>query len=166
MFNFFTKKIFFLGLAGILISSLLMFALPVRAQQTCDPSLNDNIWNLMHEVSDDCYCNGNCNVCDFVAIFFQAARLILMSVSGVAMVMLIWAGVGLVMNWGNAESINKNKKLILHTFLGIIFVLAAWQLIGMIIGMFTTDWSAGTTKFNDRLAKAVKSPWSKIECQK
>src|SRR3989338_145666 len=104
MFSLFSrKKIIFASLA-VMAGIFFLTVLPVSAQQECQQQCDTKLktksaWNLMYGVSDSCFCCGDCNICDFLSIFTQAARLILMSVGGVALIMLLWSGIGLIFNW-------------------------------------------------------------------
>jgi len=92
--------------------------------------------DLMGGVHEYCITSGDCTVCDLLKVLFNVAKLVFMSMAGVAMVLLIWAGIGLIMNWGSAESVSKSKKLITNTLLGIVIIMLAWTLVNSLIFFF------------------------------
>jgi len=114
-----------------IFSLLLIFIFSLRTEVRA--------YSLFDELSLQCVNNGDCSVCDFLSIFSSAARLILYFMSGAALVLLIWGGIGLVMNWGNKESIAANKKLIFNTLLAVCLVMVLWSLISIIINMLTLN---------------------------
>ena len=116
----FTPK-FFIGLVALFILGGVAAALPVEAI------------SLMDGVSPGCKESGNCTVCDIMRVIYNVGRFIFMSMAGVALILLLWAAIGLIFNWGNAEMIAQNKKIIFHTFLAILIILAAYILVNMLL---------------------------------
>lgn len=103
-------------------------------------------FSLMDKVIPACKDSGDCSVCDILTVLYQVAKFIFMSVSGIAMIMFLWAGSGLIMNWGSAESVAQNKKLILHTLLAIVIILLSWTLVnalGLFLGWNNGSWWQG-----------------------
>ncbi|MFH1890473.1 MAG: hypothetical protein ABIJ91_02830 [Candidatus Kuenenbacteria bacterium] len=80
-----------------------------------------------------CVSTGNCTVCDMLQVLYNVAKFIFISMSGIALIMILWAGIGLIMNWGMAEGIAANKKIILHTLLAVAIILLAWTLVNALI---------------------------------
>ena len=93
--------------------------------------------SLMEGVNSDCWsqggkAEGNCSVCDILRVIYNVGRFIFMSMAGIAMIMILWAAIGMIMNWGNAEAVAGAKKTILHTFLAILIIMVAWTLVNAI----------------------------------
>ncbi|OIO16508.1 hypothetical protein COV56_03445 [Candidatus Kuenenbacteria bacterium CG11_big_fil_rev_8_21_14_0_20_37_9] len=112
--------------------------------------LNDaSAFSLMEKINSSCIKRGDCTVCDGLMILFNAARFIFISMSGIALIMMLWAGSGLIMNWGSAETITQNKKIILHTLLAILIILLAWTLVNAVFLFLAGDitenkfWTSG-----------------------
>jgi hypothetical protein len=100
------------------------------------PMTNVDGITLMDNVNDRCKKVGDCTLCDVMMVIYNVGRFIFISIAGVSLILLLWAGIGLIMNWGNAESIAANKKIIFHTFLAIVIILAAWTLVNLLIKFY------------------------------
>ena len=124
-------KKFFLIL--ILSLSIVGFLLPTADVQA---------FSLMDGVSSDCWSRsgnspGNCDVCDILRVVYNVGRLVFMSMAAIALALLLWAAIGLIFNWGSAELIARNKKLIFHTFLAILIIMIAYTLVNTTIFVLT-----------------------------
>lgn len=80
----------------------------------------------------------NCTLCNALQVFTNVARFIFASLGGVAAIFFLWGGIGLIFNWGSAESVQQNKKVITGTLIGVLVVLLAWMLVNIIISILTT----------------------------
>ena len=108
----------------LLLGGLLLPLVPISA------------FSLMDSIGLECKAKGDCTVCDALMIVYNVGKFIFISMSGVALVLIVWGGVGLIMNWGSAEMITANKKLILHSLLGVVIILLAWTLVNAMIIFF------------------------------
>jgi len=79
--------------------------------------------------------------------------------SGVVLIMIIWAAVGLILNWGNAEAVGRNKKLIMHTLLGVVIILMSWTLVNAIGWFFLGANSAGLQDPKEKQQQVWEKGW-------
>lgn len=115
------RKFYFIIILTLFLSGLL---LPVGDAQAI---------SLMDGVGDDCKASGDCDVCDILRVVYNVGRLVFMSMAAIALALLLWAAIGLIFNWGSAELIARNKKLIFHTFLAILIIMVAYTLVNATI---------------------------------
>ena len=104
-------------------------------------------FSLVDRLNPVCREGGDCSVCDMLTILYQVAKFVFMSMSGIALILILWAGIGLIFNWGSAESVAQNKKIILHTLLAIVIILLAWTLVNALavgfLGWKNVNWWKG-----------------------
>jgi len=118
------KKLF---LFFILLFLLAGFLLPVA---------DAHAFSLMEGVGGGCTGSGNCTFCDILRVIHNVGRFIFTSTAGIAFILFMWAGAGLIFNWGSTEMVAANKKLIFHTLLAIVIILAAYTIVNLIINLF------------------------------
>ena len=93
-----------------------------------------------------------CGVCQLIQVGINFVQILFGLMGGIALIMLIWAGFGLVMSAGNPEKINANKKIVMGTIVGILIMLFAWEAVNVGVLMFT-----GQT---DKVGKIFTAPGS------
>ena len=89
--------------------------------------------NLMQNVGGDCKSKGDCTLCDMVRVVYNVGRLIFAMMVGIAMILFLCGSIGLIINWGNAEMIAANKKLLVNTVIAIAVIMLAWVLVNAVI---------------------------------
>lgn len=129
------------------------------------PIISANAFSLTDGI-DSCKATGNCSVCDVLRVLYNVGRFIFMSMSGIALIMILWFAIGLIMNWGIAEEIAKAKKGILHTILALVIIILAWTLVNAIgwgfLGAQTNPfWKKGN---ETATGQAVWKWWEGPEC--
>lgn len=92
---------------------------------------------LVANLSPGCTSYGNCSVCDFVKVFTNVARMILGFAGAFALLFFILGGFMMVTSYGNTERVDKGRKILASTLVGILIVLAAWQAIRLTILILT-----------------------------
>lgn len=85
-----------------------------------------------------CGATGACGFCDIVNVFITLGRWLITGGAGLGLLLIVWAGVGMVMSAGNTEKISAAKKQILGVIIGLGIVLAAFQFVTMIIAFVVT----------------------------
>ena len=115
------KKLFLFFILLFLLAGFLM------------PVADAHAFSLMEEVGRGCIDSGNCTFCDILRVIHNVGRFIFISMAGVAFILFMWAGTGLIFNWGSTETIAANKKLIFHTLLAIVIILAAYTLVNILL---------------------------------
>jgi len=120
----FMKKLF---LFFILLFLLAGFLLPVA---------DAHAFSLMEGVGGGCTGSGNCTFCDILRVIHNVGKFVFLSTAGIAMIMFIIGGLMLIFNMGNAEAVTKSKQLILHTFIAVVIILAAYTIVNLIINLF------------------------------
>lgn len=132
----FKHKIIWLGL----MVAILMALAPVIAQAQFD--INQGIvGNLFNE---QCRVKGDCGFCDWIDLFVVLQKVILSLFGGLALVLLVWGGQGLITASGNEENIKKAKDLIGSTILGVVIILAGYFLVNVVLVILLTKPQAGS----------------------
>ena len=121
--NFMNKLFLFF----ILLFLLAGFLLPVA---------DAHAFSLMEGVGGGCTGSGNCTFCDILRVIHNVGKFVFLSTAGIAMIMFIIGGLMLIFNMGNAEAVTKSKQLILHTFIAVVIILAAYTIVNLIINLF------------------------------
>ena len=85
------------------------------------------------DFSSECRNNGDCNFCDMMRVFYNIGEFIFSIMIGIAMILFLWGSIGLIINWGNAEMIAANKKLMVNTIIGVVIILLAWILVDALL---------------------------------
>lgn len=98
-----------------------------------------------------CQDRGDCTMCDFVGLFVVLQKVILSLFAGLALVMLIWGGQGMIMAAGNQEKFTAGRKLITSTLLGVLIILVAYFLVAILYGLLATP--AGEKKLKPILTQ-------------
>jgi len=113
---------------------------------------------LFNDVSDDCWGCGNCSLCDFLTFASTVSKLILSVVGGLALLMFIWGGFSFIISAGNPEKIESAKKVFLNAIIGLFIVLAAWEIVHLVIGILAgADLGGAVNIFNTK--------WFNVACK-
>lgn len=130
---------------------------------------------IVGNLSASCRVNGNCTWCDFVDLFVVLQRVILSLFGGLALIMIIWGGTGIMTSAGNTQKVAEGKKLIVSTLLGVVIVLAGYFLIIVTVLVLATPRNPDTGKalpipatsmFSGDAWKLAFCPTSKSDCEK
>jgi predicted small integral membrane protein len=79
-----------------------------------------------------------------IQTFIQSIIQILVTISGlVAAGFFVWGGFGYITSSGNPESLDRSKKTILYSGVGLTIVLAAFVLSNIVTQLATTAFGAG-----------------------
>lgn len=137
----------------LLITALLFFiifsAYAVEQQQE-DQGL------VLKYISSECFSMGKCTLSDFLLVFKGLADLMLSVLGAIALLFFIIGGVIWLTSGGSSGQIEKGKKILSGTVIGIIIVLGAWTLVNFIIvGLMPKE--ARKTFFGTE-----EGPWWKI----
>lgn len=89
--------------------------------------------SLLDGLRPECRSLGNCNLCDFLDLFVNAAN-ILVALSGTfAILMFVYGGIIMITAYGNEARFKWGKDMILATVTGIFIVLLAWTIVNVLI---------------------------------
>ena len=80
-----------------------------------------------------CTSTGNCGICDFLDTFINILQWLLGIVAGATLMLMVWHGFTWITAGGSSEKVESGKKGITHAIFGMLIVLAAWQLVNIII---------------------------------
>ena len=101
-----------------------------------------------------CTATGNCGICDFLDTLTNIIRWVLGIVGGSALLLMVWHGFSWITSGGNKEKVDSARKGMLHTVIGIIIILGAWQIINMVVVMLVNEpgeMKAGLFKDNTKI---------------
>jgi hypothetical protein len=106
---------------------------------------------IVGNLSEKCRLTGDCGWCDFIDLMAILQRVILSIFGGVALIMLIWAGQGIIMAGGNQEKVSASKKLITSTLFGVLIILIGYFLINVLVNVLINDpGKTGAKLFSDK----------------
>ncbi|MFH1838297.1 MAG: pilin [Candidatus Kuenenbacteria bacterium] len=74
-----------------------------------------------------------CSICDIIRMVVGLAKYILGFIGALALLLFIWGGFGLIISAGNEEKVKKNKGILIGTLVGILIILAAWQMVWVVL---------------------------------
>jgi hypothetical protein len=75
--------------------------------------------------------------------FIQSVIQIMVTLSGfIAAGFIVWGGIGYITSSGNPESLDRSKKTILYSAIGLTLVLSAFVISNMVSGLATTAFGA------------------------
>lgn len=118
------------GIRGVILLLLILLLLPLHFSSAALPS-------LLSGLSSGCLSGGSCNLCDFVQVFINVAKIILGLTGAIALFFFIYAGFTLITAQGKSETIEKGKQILVHTVIGIFIILAAWQAVRITVLIVT-----------------------------
>jgi lysylphosphatidylglycerol synthetase-like protein (DUF2156 family) len=76
--------------------------------------------------------------------FIQSVIQVMVTLSGfIAAGFIVWGGVGYITSSGNPESLEKSKKTILYSAIGLTLVLSAFVISNMVSQLATTAFGSG-----------------------
>ena len=79
-----------------------------------------------------------------IQTFIQSVIQVLVTLSGlVAAGFIVWGGVGYITSSGNPEVLEKSKKTILYSAVGLVLVLGAFVLSNVVGDLATTAFGSG-----------------------
>lgn len=79
-----------------------------------------------------------------IETFIKSVIQVLVTIAGlVAAGFFVWGGVGYITSSGNPESLDRSKKTILYSAIGLAVVLGAFVLTNIISDLATTSFGAG-----------------------
>jgi len=103
-----------------------------------------------------CTVTGNCGICDFIDTFVNIIRWILGILAGTALFFLVWHGFSWITARGSQEKVEAGRKGLISTIFGVLIVLVAWQLIGIIITLLVSPPGDETQKLFRYATKGSK----------
>jgi len=80
-----------------------------------------------------CAETGNCGICDIVAQAVTLGKILITGSAGVALVVIVWASIGMINSAGNSDKISMAKKQITGAVIGVILVFVAFQIVSIVI---------------------------------
>lgn len=145
-----------------LIFALAFFFAPLATLAATDTSV----------ILPECAATGACRFCDMVNVFITLGKWLIAASGGLALLMIVWAGVSMATSAGNPEKITAAKKNIGGAILGLGAVLAAFQFVSILVGFVTLPSSSETfqqsqtpdasTIGNASLGRFLGIPWWQI----
>ncbi len=76
--------------------------------------------------------------------FIQSVIQVLVTMSGlVAAGFIVWGGIGYITSSGNPEALEKSKKTILYSAIGLVLVLGAFVISNVVSDLASTSFGGG-----------------------
>ena len=95
--------------------------------------INAETGNLMSGVGGSCIASGNCTFSDLMIVVINVSEWILGIAGAVALGFLIFGGAMLIISGGNEQMVEKGRKMITGSIIGLIIILTAWVFVNLII---------------------------------
>lgn len=128
----------------------LTLAAPVMASGdnvvTGTPSGADN--SLIGRLSPECRLKGNCNFCDVLDGFTILTRWILGVCGVIALLFFIRFGLMFIISGGNSATVDKAKKGLVGTVIGLVIIFSAWEIVNLTI--YTIITPTGSSNLGNR----------------
>ncbi len=101
-------------------------------------------------LTDDCLTIGKCNTCDILVVVNNIISFVLEIVGGLAVLVLVVAGVLYITSQGNPEQVQHAKAAVTAAIIGTLIVLGTWLIITIIVE------TLGST--------SIEGPWYRPSC--
>ena len=108
-----------------------------------------------------CIKKGDCDICDFIALGINFVRLLLGIAGGLALLFFIIGGMIFLTSRGNPEKIEKGKRMLTGTLIGLIIMLMAWTVINVALGIIFRPPGIEGEGFKFR-GKLLTENWAKV----
>ncbi|MFA6421923.1 MAG: pilin [Candidatus Buchananbacteria bacterium] len=131
----FLKKLTFIILfasAVVLVVPSFVFA-AAATPAAATPASADSGDYLLKVLPAACINNGNCTLCDAVAIIVKVSDMVIEFSALIALVMIVFGGVILLTAMGNENRMKMGKQSVIHAFIGLFIVFIAWTIVNTII---------------------------------
>jgi len=147
----------------LLISSLVVIVIALwwPNLSLAQPENFDLSKGIVGNLSESCRLTGNCGWCDFVDLMVILQKVIFSLFGGLALIMFIWGGQGIIGAAGNQEKVAGAKKLLTSTLFGVVLILAGYFIINVVILILATP--TGTLTPVTKLFSA-STDWWKASC--
>ncbi len=96
--------------------------------QNCDCTRKDGYYNTNNEICKQ-YC-GDYQLDDFVSLLIRGAQILLSVVGSLVLLMLVYGGVMFLISAGNRETVDKAKKIITGSIIGLLIVFLSYTIVG------------------------------------
>jgi hypothetical protein len=88
---------------------------------------------ILSNISEKCYCCGDCGLNDIVNIFIGAANYLFGIVGALALLFFIYGGILWLTAGGKSEQIEKGKKVLIGAVVGLAIVFGAWLIVQFVL---------------------------------
>jgi hypothetical protein len=89
---------------------------------------------LMNGVCQECYVSGKCQISDLFVVGNTVTQLILGLSGSVLLLMVIYGGFLWLTSSGNSTGIEKGKKVLVSSLIGLIIVFGAYTAVEFLMG--------------------------------
>lgn len=82
---------------------------------------------------------GYCTLCDAMQFFINVGKFILGIVGSLALLMFVYGGIIWVTSGGEAGKVDKGKKILLNSVIGIAIAFFAWTVVAFVVTVITSQ---------------------------
>jgi len=86
-----------------------------------------------------CACCGDCTLNNFLGLFINYANALLKYFAGTALLMFVIGGIMWITSGGSAEKVQKGKKVITGSIIGLIIILFSATIVNAVLKAFQAD---------------------------
>jgi hypothetical protein len=141
-----------------------LFALPLLVGAEGEVTNFDIKKGIVGNLGEQCREYGNCTWCDFIGLFIILQKVILSLFGGLALVMIIWGGQGMMMSAGNQEKFTEGKKLVTSTLFGVFIILAGYLLINILVAILSNPASGNLSDDKKPKPSLLTTSWWQAKC--
>lgn len=116
-------------------------------------------------VPPECTDENGCGICEVVYIFTNAADLVGVFLSSIALLMFIAGGFMWIFSAGQTERIDRGKKIILGTVTGLAIVFLAWFAVNVIVRVASSSGSDSTEGLGSSTKIFSRDWWNLSYCE-
>lgn len=123
----------------------------------CDMTGYEKLGGLLSGISDECGACGQCQIRDFFIVGNTITKLILGLSGSIMLLMVIYGGFLWLTSSGNANLVDKGKKVLIGAVIGLIIVFGAYTATQFILGAIgvTNVSEVFSRPFQDNKGKVV-----------
>ena len=88
-----------------------------------------------------CFRDGSCTLCDGLVVFINVANAILRLLAIVATVFFVYGAGLLMLSQGNEDYVDRGKKAMKATIVGVLITLGAWQIMSVVVWVLANQQS-------------------------
>ncbi|MFA6594157.1 MAG: hypothetical protein WCT16_02755 [Candidatus Buchananbacteria bacterium] len=133
-----------LKILAILSPVLALNTPAVLAACTAKPTTGPALY-LLKDISDECFCNGVCGLCDLIQVGITGTNMILAFSAIIALVLFVYGGTWFwLLSFGDQNKIKQGKSLMINTVIALVIIFAAFTIVNFLFTSLVGQ-SFGTT---------------------
>lgn len=127
-------------------------------------------FGLFAGMREECRENGNCNICDIVALALTTVSMMFTISGALLLLVFIYGGIEMIMSAGDSAVYGRGNKRLKTGVTGLVIMLLAWLLVGTIISVAVNPSSSADPGSDGQLtigdgSRSSLIRWNQIRCR-